>query len=198
MREFITKRIIKNRSSFMRRDGCEDFVKYWNKDFMLEKLKEFKKIQVLRKNYDPKILKYYLPHMFKVEEDKRPDYTVAIPRYPVDCFDFVEYATFDQMLYNVESYSYDIIQNPHVKVVGNKTSIVNHPLVRYSNTFKSNKKKDMYPKLKIDLENRSLPPNQYRSMTQIQRDIVIKSLYVNLNNKNIFEVLNGVYTEIGE
>jgi hypothetical protein len=47
IREFITKRIIKDRSSFMKRDGCGGFVKYWNKDVMLEKLKEFKKMQVL-------------------------------------------------------------------------------------------------------------------------------------------------------
>jgi hypothetical protein len=44
MREFIIKKIIKDRSEFMRRDGGEDFVRYWNKDVMLEKLKEFKKI----------------------------------------------------------------------------------------------------------------------------------------------------------
>jgi hypothetical protein len=90
MREFITKRIIKDRSSFIKREGGEDFVKYWNKDVMLEKLKEFKKIQMLQRNYDPKTLKYYLQHMFKDDEDIRPDYTVVIPWYPVDSSDFVE------------------------------------------------------------------------------------------------------------
>jgi hypothetical protein len=47
-REFITKRIIKDRSSFITRDDGEYFVKYWNKDVKLEKLKKkFKKIQEL-------------------------------------------------------------------------------------------------------------------------------------------------------
>jgi hypothetical protein len=45
--EFISKRIIKDRSSFMRYDGGKDFGKYWNKDVMLEKLRDLKKIQVL-------------------------------------------------------------------------------------------------------------------------------------------------------
>jgi hypothetical protein len=59
------------------------------------KLKEFKQIRILRRNYGPKTLKYYLPHMFKVNDDnKRPDYTVAIPWFPEDCYDFVEYAAF--------------------------------------------------------------------------------------------------------
>jgi hypothetical protein len=66
---FITKKIIKDRSEFMWCDGGEDFAKYWNKDVMLEKLKEFKLIQSLRRNYDPKTLKYYLAHMFKVDDD---------------------------------------------------------------------------------------------------------------------------------
>jgi hypothetical protein len=62
---------------------------------MKEKAKEFKQIQILReKYYDAKTVKYYLPHMFKVDDDKRPDYVV-------DCFDFVEYAAFGQMIYYV-------------------------------------------------------------------------------------------------
>jgi hypothetical protein len=138
----------------MRCDGGEDFVKYWNKDFMLEKLKEFQKKKTVRKNYNSKTLKYYLPRIFKVDEHNKPDYTVAIPWYAVNCFDFVEYAAFDQMLYYADTYSYDIIPNSHVKVITNKTYIVHNPLVRHSNTFKSNKKKDVYPKLKIDPDNR--------------------------------------------
>jgi hypothetical protein len=84
--------------------------------------------------------------MFKVDDDSRPDYTVAIPWHPEDCFDFVEYAAHDQMMYYADRYYYDIIPNPHVKVDGNKTIIVAHPLVRHSNTFKSNKQKNLYPK----------------------------------------------------
>jgi hypothetical protein len=142
-------------------------------------------------------LKYYLPHIFKVNEDKIPDYTVAIPWYPVDCFDFVEYVAFDQMLYYADTYSYDIIPNPHVKVDGNKTTFVTHPLVRHSSTF-SNKKKDLYPKQKINSENRPLPLDHYRSMTQIQRDIVIKLLYVNTLERNIFIVLRNFHAEMRE
>jgi hypothetical protein len=37
--------------------------------------------------------------MLKVDVDKRLGYTVVIPWYAVDCFDFVEYAAFDQKLY---------------------------------------------------------------------------------------------------
>jgi hypothetical protein len=65
--------------------------------------------------------------MFKVDEDKRPDYTVTIPWSAIKCFNFVEYTAFDQMLYYTDTYSYDIIPNPHVKVVSNKTTIVVHP-----------------------------------------------------------------------
>jgi hypothetical protein len=79
--------------------------------------------------------------MFKVDEDKRLDYMVVILWFVVDCFDFVEYAAFDQMLYYAEKYSYDIILNPHVKVVVNKTSMVIHPLVRHSNTLNLNKRR---------------------------------------------------------
>jgi hypothetical protein len=31
-----------------------------------------------KKFYNPKILKYYISHMFKVDDDKIPDYSVAI------------------------------------------------------------------------------------------------------------------------
>jgi hypothetical protein len=54
--------------------------------------------------------------MFKVDDDKRPDYTVAIPWFAEDSFDFVEYAAFDQMLYYAFVYSYYIIPNTPVKV----------------------------------------------------------------------------------
>jgi hypothetical protein len=37
MRDYITEKIMKDRSEFMRRNGSADFVKYWNKDVMLEK-----------------------------------------------------------------------------------------------------------------------------------------------------------------
>jgi hypothetical protein len=134
--------------------------------------------------------------MFKVDDDSRPDYTVATPWFAMDCYDFVEYAAYDQMLYYADTYSYDIIPNPHVKVVGNKTTFVDHSLVRYSNTFKSNKKKDLYPKQKINLEKRPLPLDLYRSMHQIDRDTVIKSLYVNVNERNIFNVLNDLRAEM--
>jgi hypothetical protein len=150
MRKFITEKIIKDRTKFIRCNAGGDLPKYWNKDITIEKMKEFKKIQILRKNYDPKTLKYYLPHRFKVDDDSRPDYIVAIPWYAMNCFDFVEYAAFDQMLYYADTYSYDTIPNPHVKVDGNKTTLVLHPLVRPSSTFKSNKKKDLYPKQKIN------------------------------------------------
>jgi hypothetical protein len=196
MREFIANKLIKDRSEFMRRYDGGDLARYWNKDVTLEKLKEFKQIQQLRKNYDPKTLKYYLPHMFKVDDDSRPDYAVAIPWLAVDCYDFVEYAAFDQMLYYADTYSYDIIPNPHVKVDGNKTIIVAHPLVRHSSTFKSNKKKDIYPQQNINSENRPLPLDLYRNMTQVERDTVIKSLYVDIREKNIFDLLKNLHLEM--
>jgi hypothetical protein len=66
----------------------------------------------MHKYYNPKILKYYLPHMLKADKDKRPDYVVVIPWFAVDCFDFVEYAAFNQMLYYADTCSYNIIPNP--------------------------------------------------------------------------------------
>jgi hypothetical protein len=78
MRDFITTKIIKDRSEFMERDGGKDYARYSNKDVTLEKLKEFKQIEgMYKKFYNPKILKCYIPHMFKVD-DKRPNYSVAI------------------------------------------------------------------------------------------------------------------------
>jgi hypothetical protein len=74
-------------------------------------------------------LKYSLPHIFKVDDDSRPDYAVAAPWFAMDCYDFVEYAAYDQMLYYVDTYSYDIIPNSKVKFDGYKTTIVLHPLV---------------------------------------------------------------------
>jgi hypothetical protein len=165
---------------------------------MLEKLKEFKQIQSLRKNYDPKTLKYNLPHIFKVDDDSRPDYTVATPWYAMDCYDFVEYVAYDQMLYFVDRYYYDVIPNPHVKVDGNKTTFVTHTLLRHSSTFISNKKKDLYPQQKINSENKPLPLDLYRNMNQIDRDKVIKSLYVDLHEKDIFIVLNSLHLQIRE
>jgi hypothetical protein len=100
------------------------------------------------------------------------------------------------MLYYTDRYSYDITLNPQVKVVSTATSVVTHPLVRHSNTFTSNKKKDLYLKLKIDSENRPLPLDQYRWMTQTQRDVVMKSLYVSIHEKNIFDVLISLHVEI--
>jgi CRISPR/Cas system CSM-associated protein Csm4 (group 5 of RAMP superfamily) len=81
-------------------------------------------------------------------------------------------------------------------VVGNKTYIVTYSLVTYSNTFKSNKKKNTYQKLKIYVEYRPLSLDQYRGMTQIQREVFIKSLYVNVHEKNIFDLLSWVHAEI--
>jgi hypothetical protein len=123
--------------------------------------------------------------MFKVD-DKRPDYTVAIPWYVENCFDFVEYSAYDQMLYYTLTYSYDIIWNQYVKVDGNKTSIVEHSLVRHSSSFTSNKRKEKYSKPKIDPENKPPSLEHYRSITQIQTDVLIKSLYVNIYDKKHF------------
>jgi hypothetical protein len=78
------------------------------------------------------------------------------------------------MLYYVDRYSYDIIPNPHVKVVGNKTTFVTHQLARHSNTFKSKQKKELFPKPEIDPENRPFHLDQYKCITLIQRDVVIK------------------------
>jgi hypothetical protein len=44
MRKYISEKIIKDRTKFVERDVGKDFAKYSNKDFMLEKLKEFKQI----------------------------------------------------------------------------------------------------------------------------------------------------------
>jgi hypothetical protein len=49
------------------------------------------------------------------------------------------------------TYNYDKIPNPHVKVVGNKTFIVEYSLIRHSSSFTSNKKKNMYGKFDITL-----------------------------------------------
>jgi hypothetical protein len=91
---------------------------------MKEKTKEFKQIETLREKYYPKIIKYYLLHIFKIDDDKRPDYTIGILCNVDDYFNFVEYAVFDLMKYYVLMYNYNIILNLHVKVDSNRTSVV--------------------------------------------------------------------------
>jgi hypothetical protein len=74
MRYFVTEKIMKDRLSFMTANCGEEYPKNWNKDAIKEKLKEFKRIEVIHKSYyDPKTIKYYLPHIFKVNDDKIPD-----------------------------------------------------------------------------------------------------------------------------
>jgi hypothetical protein len=46
------------------------------------------------------------------------------------------------MIYYTLIYSYDIIPNPHVKVDGNKISIVVRSFVRHSSSFASKKKEE--------------------------------------------------------
>jgi hypothetical protein len=100
---------------------------------MKEKLKKFKHMQALReKHYDFKTLIYYILHMSKVDDNKTPDYIVAIPWFQEDCFDFVEYAAFDEMVYYTLIYSYNTIPNPCVKVDGNKISIVARLIKRWN------------------------------------------------------------------
>jgi hypothetical protein len=101
-------------------------------------------------------------------------------------------------MYYADRYYYDLIPNPHVKVDGNKITIVNHPFVRHSNTFPSNKHKDLYPKLNINSINRPLPLDLYRSLTQVERNTVIKSLYVDIHEKNIFIVLKNLHLQMRE
>jgi hypothetical protein len=50
--------------------------------------------------------------------------------------------------------------------------------------------------LKIDLNQKPPSLDRYRSMTQNQRNVLIKSLYVNENDKIIFNVLHYLHTEI--
>jgi hypothetical protein len=103
---------------------------------MKVKPNELKQIEVIgRKYYNSKTVKYYIQHMFKVDE----------------CFDFVEYTAFGKMIYYTLLYNYDIIVNPHFKIDDNKIFIFTCSLVRYSSSFESNKNKNLYPKLKIDI-----------------------------------------------
>jgi predicted house-cleaning noncanonical NTP pyrophosphatase (MazG superfamily) len=88
MQRFITDKIIKDRISLIVANGGENYTKYLNKDVMKAKQLEFKQREVIgTEYYDPKIIECYLPHMFKVDADKRADYTVKILWYVEDSFD---------------------------------------------------------------------------------------------------------------
>jgi hypothetical protein len=79
------------------------------------------------------------------------------------------------MLYYSLTYSYDMTPN-HLIVKGTKIFIDSHSLVKYSSSFSSHKRKEWYSnqKPKMDL-NQKLPSlDHYRSMTPIQRDILMK------------------------
>jgi hypothetical protein len=88
--------------------------------------------------------------------------------------------------------------NPHLTEEGNKISIDLHSLMKYSSSFPSHKNKEWYStqRPKIDF-NQKLPSlDHYRSITQIERDVLIKSLYFNENDRNIFNVLVRLHEEI--
>jgi hypothetical protein len=56
MRDFITDKIIHDRTSLMITNGDEDQIKLMNRDIMNAKLIEFRKLQTLRKQYyNPKV-----------------------------------------------------------------------------------------------------------------------------------------------
>jgi hypothetical protein len=101
MRNFITDKIINHRTSLIITNCDEQDIKLKNRDTMNKKLAEFRKIQAVgNKHYNPKTLKkYFISNMFNVDYDKRPTYTVAISWYVKDCYDFVEYTTYNQILY---------------------------------------------------------------------------------------------------
>jgi hypothetical protein len=91
-----------------------------------------------------------------------------------------------------------MIPNPHLIAEGNNISKDPHTLVKYSSSFPSHKKKESYSnqKPKIDLKNKSPSLDHYRSMTQIQRNVLMKSLYVNEFDINIFNMLACLHAEI--
>jgi hypothetical protein len=80
MRDFITDKIIQDKTSLLITNGDEDKIKFMNRDTMNKKFTEFKQIQTIRKKfYDIKtIKKYYIPNMFNFDIDNRPTYTVAV------------------------------------------------------------------------------------------------------------------------
>jgi hypothetical protein len=82
-----------------------------------------------------------------------------------------------------------MILNPHLIVEGNKTFINTHST---KNEWNSNQKP------KIDFNQKPPSLDHYRSMTQIQRNVLIKSLYVQQLDRNIFNVLACLHAEIRE
>jgi hypothetical protein len=161
MRDFITDKIINDRSSLLITNGNEQEIKLMNRDTINKKLAEFRKLQALRKNYyDIKtVTKYYIPNMFNVDDDKRPTYTVAVPWYAEDCYDFIEYSAFDQMVYYSLTCSYDMIPNPHLREEGNKISIDPHSLVKYSSSFEPHKNSGWYLNQKVKIDLNQKPPS---------------------------------------
>jgi hypothetical protein len=81
MRDFITDKIIQDRTSLIITNGYEQDIKLMNRDTMNAQLTEFRKLQTLRKQYyNPKsIKKYFIPNIFNVNMENRPTYTIAIP-----------------------------------------------------------------------------------------------------------------------
>jgi hypothetical protein len=181
----------------MTADNGKYYTKYWNEDVMKETIKKFKQMQPSHEKIIliSKLL-IIIFHIFSRLMIKRPDYAISIPCFHKDCFDFVEYAAFYQIIYYALMYYYDIILNPHVKVDSNKSFIVKCLLVRYLSSFTSNKKKNTYGNLDITLDKKPVPLHQYRYISTIKRDILIKSLYTDINNKNIFPMLDGIRREI--
>jgi hypothetical protein len=160
MCDFITDKIINYRTSLIISNGDEIQIKFMNRDTMNKRFTEFRQIQTLRKKHfdTKKIKKYYIPNMFNVDIDNRPTYTVAVPWNVKNCYDFIEYAAYDQILYYSLTYSYDLIPNPHIIVEGNKISIDPHTLVKYSSSFPSHTKKEWYSNQKPNIDlNKKLP-----------------------------------------
>jgi hypothetical protein len=70
--------------------------------------------------------------------------------------------------------------------------------VKYSSSFPFHKKREWYSNQKRRIDLSQKPPSlyHYRSMTPIQRDVLMKSLYVNEFDRNIFNVLVYLHDEI--
>jgi hypothetical protein len=70
--------------------------------------------------------------------------------------------------------------------------------VKYSSSFPSHTKKEWYSnqKSKIDLNQKPPSFHHYRSITPIQRNVLMKSLYVNIIDRNIFNLLVYLHDEI--
>jgi hypothetical protein len=157
----------------------QDRVNYGDKEkdtnLQNQKSNEFQQVQMLRASYyDIRPLEYFLQHMFLIEDNRRPSFAVAIPAKAKDCFNLVEYQTYNNMMDVINKLSYNIIPNPHVNIsnsgkINFEYYCISNSKIRSFNMLTSNDIELLIPSMQIELSTDHFKSYyRYKNMSNAQ------------------------------